>query len=91
MHPNAVMLATLLLGNLMLPFIWAQNGKKADVSCCAKTEGESHPTCVKDSRVKNVLREDFSLNATVVSATSAARPEFEVFHIWLNYLTSCFA
>ncbi|XP_056881443.1 neuroplastin b isoform X2 [Takifugu flavidus] len=25
MHPNAVMLATVLLGNLMLPFIWAQN------------------------------------------------------------------
>ncbi|CAG03161.1 unnamed protein product, partial [Tetraodon nigroviridis] len=25
MHPNAVMLATVLLGNLMLPSIWAQN------------------------------------------------------------------
>lgn len=38
MHPNAVMLATVLLGNLMLPFIFAQNGKKADVSCFVNTE-----------------------------------------------------
>lgn len=30
MHPNAVvMLAVVLLGNLMLPSVWAQNGKKA--------------------------------------------------------------
>uniref|UniRef100_A0A674PP21 Neuroplastin b n=1 Tax=Takifugu rubripes TaxID=31033 RepID=A0A674PP21_TAKRU len=32
MHPNAVMLATVLLGNLMLPFIWAQNEPKINPS-----------------------------------------------------------
>lgn len=32
MHPNAVMLAVVLLENLMLPFIWAQNGKKEDLT-----------------------------------------------------------
>lgn len=75
MHPNAVMLATVLLGNLMLPFIFAQNGKKADVSWFVNTE-------VKVTR--NVLREDFCLNAPVVSAISTARPELEVFQIRLN-------
>lgn len=52
MHPNAVMLAVVLLGNLMLPFISAQNGKRrADVTvrhhCTHRTEGESDLTCVK--------------------------------------------
>lgn len=81
MHPNAVMLATVLLGNLMLPFIWAQNGKKADVSVC-KHRGKSDPACAKTAE-GNVLREDFCLNAPVVSAISA-RPELEVFQIRLN-------
>lgn len=32
MHPNSVMLAVVLLGNLMLPFASAQNGKDTDVT-----------------------------------------------------------
>lgn len=65
MHPNAVMLATVLLGNLMLPSIWAQNGKEADASCFVNTE-------VKVTRrpIEIVLREDFCPNAPVVCQPS---------------------
>lgn len=52
MHPNAAMLAKVLLGNLMLSVIRAQNGKQADVSCFVNTEVKSDPDQCEDSRGK---------------------------------------
>lgn len=61
MHPNALMLVVVLLGNLMLPFIWAQNGKKTDVTVCVHIEGKCLDLC-EDCRVKCFLRE-FGISA----------------------------
>ena len=64
MHPNAVMLAVVLLGNLMLPFISAQNGKKDSRCDHGITVNTSHRggnysdlTCVKTPE-PNVSTED---------------------------------